>query len=1596
MSARFLRFVTFFAPTLGVGFWGGVYLYNCSQYVSAPGTGVGFNISTPGGELAASCSNYSFNPFLGVAIADEVRIKDPQGQLLARAGKVIVKGIRFDGSIAPQVQIKNAFIALKRDAKGKFDLQSYLPKPSGEKSEVPYEVDLENCEALLIDESTKSSRRDRIAIPKGKITGQGDDLFALVEAKLPTIVDGQIQVRKTPRGVLVESPNLSVNIGNLRTRLSLGPEKQWLKAIEPLSFESATASGNLKLVVPTQSPISFKSDLRLDVIGGKWDKYALGNAKFKGELTETGLVGKLETSLDTSKAAFEGGITFVKDLRISGRLDAQGITPTLLTKNGIPIPKEINFVSGTASTLVNFDSKGLSLRGTADTTGLVAYKQNLNPQAIRFSFQKDQLEIHLPSVRSGSTVASGLFAMNTRKGEYRFAGDLPSVGAQDFNQWLPAAMRNSTGNFRVTVDGNTKSSPNVKVIGRLNPTWKMGEETLRLPSGDVAFRYVNGKAWIDRYESTESKAKFALTGWVAPGKDCQISIFGSNINLSDYVEGARGSLDTRLSIRGAISKPIVDGKLAAFGLGYTGIEGEIAAATSNVSTEGTTITFKDLLALRGSGQLRANLAYDWKKDQIKGLANATGLTIDDFVESPITGAVDIPEIKVEGKLSQPVITGNFRSTGFVAKGFSGEEGKSRLKYEFSPKDIEGKFSIDSNSILVTDTRTRLLGGEVQNMMVEIDREKNSILLSGAFSKIEIDQVVDSLQWLEKGETDEQLKSRRVNEGFQVRGRTSGKWSVSILKGEFGSLKTAAKVDDVHLNKALLGAGDFDVEFSDKKWTFNALIGSLNDYFRLDQVSYDTVQNTVSGDVLTYNLPVKELISAVEPQFEGKESTYDKLKLISGKLGLYASLGGTVDSPSVKVQDCTVEDLKLAQKALGNLSLKADFAENDLIISDGKLLGPKIKALSLPFIGNIKLTEKNQFPDGSVVFSAKSTDFKTIDARIEAFGFHVANFSPVVPALENVDLDIRSGKLTATGELTRPKLNASFATRTNFKKIATSSDLLGNPLLVNAEISSYPSDQGFEVNLKSNYSFSSLEGSASGKVALGTDWALDLDAPVFLEAKLNGKRDISPFLSQMKGIEVASGGSYVEGGLSMSNTLRDKKFSGGIGLNVSGLRSKESLAMIGRPIDAGLRDISLKLGIKEIDKGFGLDLQASAASAQSTTSTVDPNAGYVQIQVAKPLEKLVQGEQTVQEWMKETNLKGSISMNSVRLEQLFADGGAIESVFETPKPKPLQISGSLMSPELTGEVGVRGVKTQIPALNPQPSAGGTSSFRPILNLDFKLLNAAQIKTSAMEVAIRGSTTIKGPLDALKVDGSFLLDRGELALPGARVKLVPDGEIKLVYRGDSFDAQAEMPADLRGEAAVTTLKNQTTPERYEITIGIKGDLLDPAGVKLSATSIPADLSQDRILGLLGRTDLLESALRPGSNANLEEDLRNAVASFALPNLLGGLTNNVARGLGLEYVSIDYNAFEQLSLSFAKSLGNGFFFQTRRQISAPLPGLPQSYDIRLAFRPRKVPGAIQNLSFSFGTDQFRPYKFSLDYTQRVREQKSKYREVKLGVPK
>jgi hypothetical protein len=129
------------------------------------------------------------------------------------------------------------------------------------------------------------------------------------------------------------------------------------------------------------------------------------------------------------------------------------------------------------------------------------------------------------------------------------------------------------------------------------------------------------------------------------------------------------------------------------------------------------------------------------------------------------------------------------------------------------------------------------------------------------------------------------------------------------------------------------------------------------------------------------------------------------------------------------------------------------------------------------------------------------------------------------------------------------------------------------------------------------------------------------------------------------------------------------------------------------------------------------------------------------------------------------------------------------------------------------------------------------------------------------------------------------------------------------------------------------------------------------------------------LLGQADLIEALAGSVSKLQASKELRNALAGYAVPALLSPITNAFAKGLGLDYLNVEYNPLSQVTLSFSKEIGRNLSLQGLRQVSQPLPGYRSQFDLQLVYR-LPFGKSLRRTSLSFGADQDRPWKIGLQY--------------------
>ena len=1599
------------APLAAVSIGGGIYAYECLDTFLAPGTGFSMDYATPAGPLKITCKTYSVDLLQQTIVANQLLIARENGTPVARVPNLVITGIAVDEGLTPKVQIKDAELWINRDAKGDLDILKFFESSQTGASPQPWQVSIRDSKVHFRDWTTPGGFKNEVLVATGNFAGLGDDVQGTLQADITGLAQGSINVKKKRDLTTISGSGMKANLEAVLTRLRAGQEKKQLESIKPLQVRSGTVSGDFRLELPSGKKTRFSANLVADAAGVQWADYKADSLHYKGAITEQGLTGAIKAQYQGMKADVDGTLSYEKGIDFGGNVKVAGLTPKILNDVKVKLPKEVSFGNSNADGYFTFRNKLIGWQGNAVVDSVSAYGLKTSKVDANLTLNDNQLEATIQPITVGKTILSGSIAYNLKTQAIVGTVSTPKADAHDFSQWLPKEVQKSTGDIVCLIDGSI-SKPNIMVKGTLDPRIQLQDRLVDFHKADVSLRFDGTKFTLDRLAISDPIGSLYASGDIDLKKGIRVQVVGNGIDLSQLAKDTAGKFDVQGQFSGKLSDPKYSGKLQGYSVAYSGIPGNILAIASNFSGDTKNIQFKSIEAMKGASQITGSLGIGLKDQKLAGLFAVNGIDIRDLYDGPVGGVLDLKNLAVSGTFSEPFVSGSF-------------EAKKVLAHNFAIDSAHGNVNYDGSSFHITDGGATFAKGTISTIKGSISGKTFSGDLSGTFAQLDLKEISQSAL-APSSDPDGGSEPPLTASQLGIVGTASGSFDIGIKDKVFSNFISKGRVDDVHLNKALFGSGDWDAGFDGKNWNANAFIGSLDEYFRIDNAKFTPDSGQIGGEFLLFQIPLQELLVAAEPNMNLSNDNLDRLNLVNGKLGAYAQFSGTTSNPTVDLSDFEISNIKLGTEDLGNFSIKGSYANKGFSFKDGLLEGPKVTKLSVPFANTITIPDKLAIPDGTAKLSGSISDKGAVNFTGSIFGFPVNKFSVLQPSLSNVDLFVNKADFDVTGTKDNPTLKSHWEVTAGAtpdgKK--SSAGILASHLKVQTDLTMHPSndtknDGAFEIDTKGGFTLDAIAGSLESHFFLNSGFGLAKTAPLNIDALLDGNRDITSFFKQIDGIALTDNGAKLTGNISIGNRFEDPTISGGLELRSAGLKYTKVQDIIGRPIDLGLNDLTASAKFeKDAKLGLIVKTQASVASSYSHLDPTQPGLGYLAFNAKIPVQdavddfvhRVVNGETVDTELPDRQIVDGTLAASRFGIYQSFLQGAYLQATIDTAK-EPIKIAGTFTKPKISGNIDFDGVKTILPTLNPTKSGSEESSFDPQFDLTFATKSPINIKSSLAEINAKGNGSLTGSLSDLKANGELTVESGNLFLPGGNVKLTPDGTVTLRYQSTSLNG-AQLIANLHGETSLTALKNGLSPERYDISLDIKGNLLSKGAstqnpqdrkpgdsrndeLELTAVSTPGDLSQDRILQLLGRTDLLTNILQSGVNSSVESDVKNAVASYALPGLFNGISSDIAKGFGLDYFGVDYNAFEQASLSFVKGLGSGFYVQGRQQVSQPLPGQPVSYDYRLAFRPRRGPNSIKALSFSLGTDQYRPYKLTIDFSTRVRTRKAPYQSINLHVP-
>lgn len=1098
--------------------------------------------------------------------------------------------------------------------------------------------------------------------------------------------------------------------------------------------------------------------------------------------------------------------------------------------------------------------------------------------------------------------------------------------------------------------GNWNGSP---VHGALNYTPKTKSLDGLIVANGVALTTV-GKRFGFRNVYGNSNVEALISG---PAAQPAVSIRATG-NASTIAKGRRFNLGEivaaadfagnqlqikRLSVNGP------DGVLTAVGTWNAKTNG------LNVDVVGSGIPLNAFTAdISGRAALAARVSGTTKDPLIKGRTEVFNATVQDqnipllmadiTADRNILSATHVELIRnaarASGDLTYNLKTGALAGAAeandidlsdLVGKTVAGTASVSNVKVSGTLKHMVLSGQFNANNIVADDVR--------------VDEVKGELTMNGGQTRLQGVASFDNGQITATGMYDAASHVATINglaeslaldnltpqlpADTTLGGLVNGAFNARFANGKLLLASAKGNLQNVSVNGVSLGAGPFLVTNTGNEWGGSLSVGELDRYLEILNAQYDASKRTAHAELDAHAVPLQDLYATLAPYIATPEDSADKrasalailpvatvndIRQIDGSVDTTLTLDGNLKSPNLSIPTLAINNLNLSGQPSGQVSASATVTNGVWDIT--KLLwtgGP-----------------------GTVSMSGTVAEHGAADLNGE-----INNLNPNWLAMFSTGLEKFTGQSDVSFSVHGPSAKPTIQASLSYSE--------GNQAINRRQLQVLATVQPGSITAQGEYYYNGFTGPLEANIPFEYPFTIPKDRPVTASATLPPRpiQDLSYLIPWM---DAKRSTGTVSGKVALSGPASKLSVTGSV------VMSAPTFAANG--VDTSLQNVNAGVVFN------GNSLVANAKAAGSNGGNISVNNAKVNLDnvsdvFSQSLDTLLANA-----------VSGGMSIDNFKLVQKGS------TPINTTLAGNINFSGPLRRPEVKGAVSVLGGNFSVPAAPSEGSAAIESQINPQFNVSFAMPNPVTVNAGLGTFQLTGNGSMAGSLVLPNFNAELLVDKGNIRLPNARINIDPGGTIHLLYQGTPYGTPIERSdVDLTGSTSFTANPYASVIQRYDITLGVRGDLLASNALQITAQSDPPDLTQDQILTILGQGGLFaQNAANAATPYRPNEQLQTAVFT-ALPLLFDPLTRQLASGLGLDYLNIEYNQFEKISITGAKSLSKTLVLSARRQLSPPVPGMKQSYDIRLSWRlPLK--GKLRNLNLSVGANQDAPWRIALEY--------------------
>ncbi|MCW5937288.1 MAG: hypothetical protein KIT11_08285 [Fimbriimonadaceae bacterium] len=1013
--------------------------------------------------------------------------------------------------------------------------------------------------------------------------------------------------------------------------------------------------------------------------------------------------------------------------------------------------------------------------------------------------------------------------------------------------------------------------------------------------------------------------------------------------------------------------------------------------TARASIKGDTLLLRQFAGTSQEGNLLARgeanlanrkLAFQVAAENVEVRTEAEGARVLVNGRSSITGTYDAPLITYElaaksrGETSSvfndAVVSGTYKNQEIVADRIiaTALNGSvfGRASLNVNSGNLRGTFSgrnfripdLDTPDVFGTvSVRNGVISGSLEDPIVEATLESNNLyllrseasmkpsrfLLKGSTVTVEELQVsvlggtaeasgtydIRSKAWSGQG-TVTALNLRQVPRDLTADVPLTGALSATFFgaggAGVSSSGRLEGRLTDLTASGALLGSGTLEANLVGRNLSANGTLGTVERYIELSALNLDTEDRSWTAEALAYNVDLGPLIAASKASWSLEDATLrNTLESLAGNGSgtvMARSSGGSAEIPYLSV---TLSDLVVSGRQAGALTLSGSKASTDFDLS------------SLEWNTGAGLLTANGSLSGD----------DELTGNVDIVGLDLSWLRTINP-----EAPLVAGTLSVTATLSgtvkepvgRASLFASLSTITG-----KDGEVARIPASVNID-EAVISNKGVDASGKVTY-----QGFSGTLLATVPFEALAENADSSKKAIVSAEfesRPLEAFRDYITNIRYEESEGTVSGS-ALYTFDRDTR-------NLTATARVRATRLSLENPDLVLRDADLELN----HENNITTLTANAQSGEKGEIAAEIVATTPSLETAiDGLSTFLAGE-----------IRGNVRVDRLRLSQTLDAASPPTSGYVSTN---LTLSGTLGRISTAGSVTLENAQVY-----PTELATASVSEAPVLEILFDnvAINVGQgsrIVTPVGNLELAGSGVLAGSLANPALDLPLMLQSGELRLPTTSVALQPGGRVRaLLSQLDSGLSIPRVDVNLEGTSRIVARSPLGQFEPYRIDLSIRGNLLDGDSLVITGVSDPPGLSTSEILAVLGQRDLVEGlAGTTFGGGDRDGFLRETAYSIAVPALTRGISNEVMKAIGLDFLEVTYNPLQGFVLNAGKLLSKQLVLEAVQELERR-GGTASNWELRLSYRP-PFAAFLGRTRLSLAVTNTVPWRLSISWSRR-----------------